>query len=64
MPEILEDFRLIFASDAHAGVLHGDGDPTLVLIIRRSDRHGPGRRELQRIAEQIENNLLHLLAIA
>src|SRR6476620_12469311 len=64
LAEILEHLGVVRLGDADARVLHRDGDQPALSIIRRSDGHGPAGRELQRVAEQIEDDLLDLLTVA
>src|SRR4029453_13717832 len=60
---IFEHFPLIVFGNADAGVFDGDRDLTEPGVVRGGHGHGPGRRELERVAEQVEYDLLPLLAI-
>ena len=61
-PELLEDPLLILGSDADAGV--ADGDLDLVVDATRADLDAPAvRRELDRVGDQVDHDLLDLALV-
>ena len=63
LAEVLEHLHLILRRNADAGVLDRDRHLPQPRVVRRGHRHRSRRRELQRVAQQVEHDLLDLLAI-
>src|SRR2546428_8539147 len=60
--ELLEDLRMILGGDPHARVPDGDAD--LAIHPMRSHIDSPTfRRELHRVRQQVEQDLLHLALV-
>src|SRR6185295_10082563 len=62
--EILEDTRVILGGDTDPGVAHTELELVASLVVCRRHANRALARELQRIAQQIDQNLLQLLTIA
>src|SRR5512145_3246956 len=61
LTKVLEDLRLRRQRNADAGVADGDRDGFRALIVDRADRDTAARRELQRVAQEVQHHLLDLL---
>src|SRR5262249_25131608 len=64
LTEIFEHLQLVVAADTHTRIANRDADRALPGLIGRANRHRSGRRELQRIAQKIQHDLLDLLTVA
>src|ERR1043166_8890972 len=63
LAELLEDPRERFGWNAFAGVANGKADG-LVVVLSRADRHDAASRELEGVADEVDQRPRQLLRIA
>ena len=54
----------MFFGDTNTGILDGDIDPFVLFLVHRNDQVSPSRHGLDRIDDQVQQDLLQLLAVA